>query len=482
MVLALLVAVSFQGAGDVLMKFAAAENAAKTLTASCTQQRIVATGTNAPATPFTITLAKPNLARIDLADRLIVADGSTITVLDKDIKTYMKQPQTDASLKALFANNELGLFGAFFDATFFDKVRTGKVGKRSRRGVSYDVVDTEMELDGKQTVAFYLDPADKMMKMGEFTFAQDGETQTLVISAKEFSIGAPQTEGLYAFKAPEGASEITPADLAKANTFVVPPVHFDKAMTMMHLFQCDPRGSLPNGGKMCCGPTAASLAMTYVGQNGYPKLFQGDEVDALGLVGTMADAKYMGTDPSQGTGPHQILRGLVKYIGDTGYRIQEIGWQSWRSLDRATKGYKVANEIDFDWVRRGIAMPNSMVLFNIGWYNADGKGNYNRYFGHWVAAAGYGSTGSQEPNPLLFLIRDPGMRTRDLPKDPKDCLAFDVLKLTAIPGGNLTGKETGLPMSAKGHYFVGGPGVAGGGPTITCILDGVIVIVLKPAK
>jgi outer membrane lipoprotein-sorting protein len=484
MILPIAALITFQGAADFLLRFAGSQYATQTLTAACTQQTVVATASNAPATSFTVALAKPNKARLDLADRLIVADGTTIVVYDKESKTYMRQPETDAALKGLFSNNELGLFGAFFDKTFFDKVRTGKVGKRTRRGVAYDVVDTELDLDGKQSAAIYFDPADKLAKMGEFTFAQDdGQAATLVVIAKELAVGAPQSGDLYTFKAPDGASEITPADLAKANTFVAPAVFQQKALTMMHLHQTDPRGNLPDGGKNCCGPTASTLALSYLGQNGYPNLFQGDDVDALALVGTLAGANYMGTQ-ADGTGPHQMLKGLVKYIGDKGYRIQEAGWESWRSLDQATKGYKLADSIDFDWVRRGIATPNSIVLFNIGWYHADGKGNYERYTGHWIAAAGYGSNSPDgEPNPLLFLIRDPGGRVPELPADPKGWMPFDTVTLTPVGNGQLTGKERGLPRGTNGQYFIGGRGMAGGrDQTTSYILDGVIVIILKPAK
>jgi outer membrane lipoprotein-sorting protein len=484
MIIPIAVFLSFQGAADVLIKFANSENAVQTLTATCTQQTIVATASNAPVTSFTVALAKPNKARLDLADRLIVVDGTTITVLDKESKTYMKQPETDASLNALFVNNELGLFASFFDKTFFDKVRTGKVGKRTRRGIAYDVVDTELDLDGKQTAAIYFDPADKLAKMGEFTFTRDdGQTATLVIMAKEFAAGAPQSGDLYTFKAPEGASEITSADLAKANTFVAPPTFQQKALTMLHLWQCDPRGGLPDGGKNCCGPTASTIALTYLGQNGYPKLFQGDEGDALALVGTLAGANYMGTQ-ADGTGPHQMLKGLIKYIGDKGYRIQEAGWESWRSLNQATKGYKIADSIDFDWVRRGIATANSIVLFNVGWYHPDGKGNYDRYNGHWICGAGYGSNSADgEPNPLLFLVRDPGGPVPDLPSNPKGWLPFDTLLLKPVASGQLTGIDRGLPRAAQGQFFVGGKAMAGGhDPSTTYILDGVIVIVLKPAQ
>ena len=45
------------------------------------------------------------------ADR---ADGTNIVTFDKEAKTYLRQPQTDAAMKTLFASNELGIFGSFF--------------------------------------------------------------------------------------------------------------------------------------------------------------------------------------------------------------------------------------------------------------------------------------------------------------------------------------------------------------------------------
>jgi hypothetical protein len=467
---------------DVLARVASAEFGAKSLTASGTLQQVGTLSSSAPAAAFAVSLAKPNKARIDMPTELIVADGATITSYDKAAKTYMKRPQTDADLKALFACNELSLFGGFFDPGFFSKVQGGKLGKKSRKGASYDVIEVGYDVDGPNAASFFADPTDKMLKMAEFTPTGVSEPETTVVLVKEISVDGEQRGDPYAFKAPEGSREVTAAELAKANIFEAPAASTEKALGTWHLYQCDERGNFPNGGKDFCAPTASSNALVYLGLNGYPNLFQGDDLAALKLISLLSSPDYMGTDPNEGTGDSQVIRGILKYVGLKGYGIQSAEYRGWRPLDRAAKRYETGKTVDLDWVRTGIARPNSIVLMHLGWFNKDASGNYNRVQGHWITATGYGGPDGGSANPNLFYVHNPGISPANMPSDPKERLSFDSVLLTQMTTGTLQGTYRGLPIPARGNYQVVGKGVPIREAQRVAVLDGVVVIVLRPSK
>jgi len=190
---------------DMLNSFAKSLNGAKSLSATLTVQRIPG-----GASTYKVDLSKPNKARVETPTQLVVADGTTITTYDKGDNSYYKKPETDADLKALFAPDELSLFGAFFDANVYNGVVSSKpAGQKVRKGVSYDVVVANMDKLGKKTVSFYLDPKDKVAKVGEFVLQDAGKTDTVIVAAKDFALDANQANATYAFNAPEGSKEIS---------------------------------------------------------------------------------------------------------------------------------------------------------------------------------------------------------------------------------------------------------------------------------
>jgi len=191
---------------DMLNSFAKSLNGAKSVSATYSVQRI-----GGSSSTYVVDLAKPNKARIDTPTQLIVADGTNITTYDKGDQSYFKKPETDADLKALFGSDELSLLGSFFDAGFYkDRVVAAKTGgQKVRKGVSYDVVMVNLDSKGKKTANFYLDPKDKLAKIGEFVLTDAGATDTLLVMNKEITVDGSQPGSTFAFKAPEGSREIS---------------------------------------------------------------------------------------------------------------------------------------------------------------------------------------------------------------------------------------------------------------------------------
>jgi outer membrane lipoprotein-sorting protein len=197
-----------QGSGmGQLSNFAKALNSAETLSAKYTVQRI---GAGAPSS-FSVNLAKPNLARIERPNEIIVADGTHIITYDKAKKTYWKRPQTDADLAGLFADDDVALWAAFFNPRVYDRVPSARAtGTKNRRGMSLSVIEVALDAQNRKSMAFYLDRSN-VARQAEITYSdQDG---ILLIDAREIALGDNANAEMFAWKAPEGARELTQEEL-----------------------------------------------------------------------------------------------------------------------------------------------------------------------------------------------------------------------------------------------------------------------------
>jgi len=194
---------------DMLKEYAKALNGAKSLSATVSVQRIGGT-----ASTYQVDLAKPNKARVDTPTQLIVADGTTIATFDKNDNSYYKKPQTDDDLKAVFTGDDLNIFRAFYDAAAFDKMQGAKAaGQKVRKGVAYNVVEVVTDPAGKNKTTYYIDPSDKLAKIGDYSATDKGTTDTLIVAAKDLSIDKDQPANTFAFNAPQGSKEITLEDM-----------------------------------------------------------------------------------------------------------------------------------------------------------------------------------------------------------------------------------------------------------------------------
>ncbi|MFI5387266.1 MAG: hypothetical protein ACHQ50_14240, partial [Fimbriimonadales bacterium] len=73
----------------------------------------------------------------------------------------------------------------------------------------YNVVVAKMDDKDKKTITFYLDPADKLAKVGEYVLKDAGATETVIVRTKDYLVdGAPKAD-TFAFVAPEDSKEIS---------------------------------------------------------------------------------------------------------------------------------------------------------------------------------------------------------------------------------------------------------------------------------
>lgn len=154
---------------------------------------------------YDVSLAKPNMARIETASQVIVADGAKIVTYDKGTKTYYSDPQNAGSLAGLLAPEALNIWAPFFDAKALDKVATKSLGQKTRRGASYNVVEATFS-GGKRKVNYYLD-AGGLARMAEIAYGDTNE-QGLILT-KTLELGTGVDASLFAFTPPAGSRELT---------------------------------------------------------------------------------------------------------------------------------------------------------------------------------------------------------------------------------------------------------------------------------
>jgi len=188
-----------------LSGFVKAMNDANSLSATFTYQKIGGTSTT-----YSISMAKPNMVRIDKPGEMIVADGKTIVTYDKKSKSYFKLPQTDAEIGRLFNDDEFSLFAPFFEPKAFDKLaKVTPAGTKNRKGITFDVVEATVDAKGFKKATFYIDPANKIARQLEITFSDGPEVVRTLVDVKEVTVGGDANASLFAFKAPEGAKEVS---------------------------------------------------------------------------------------------------------------------------------------------------------------------------------------------------------------------------------------------------------------------------------
>jgi outer membrane lipoprotein-sorting protein len=197
------------GGVDTLQNFTKALNAAQTLNASYVVQPV-----GGSSTAYTLSLGKPNLARIDTSTQLIVADGTNIVTYDKTKKTYYKRPETAQELTKLVSGNDFYIWAGFFDANVNSRcsaVHEG--GTKTRNGVTYNVVSFHLPSSRPTTATYYLGQDDNLLHQAEFDVSSSSSQDITVYQTKSVKLGGKVDNTLFAFVPPDGSRELTEAEI-----------------------------------------------------------------------------------------------------------------------------------------------------------------------------------------------------------------------------------------------------------------------------
>jgi C-terminal processing protease CtpA/Prc len=253
-----------------------------------------------------------------------------------------------------------------------------------------------------------------------------------------------------------------------------PSYYTDKIDSIPDLTQTDFEANFPAGGKEFCLHSAVTNSLMWLDSHGFPNLVDntGDPLaDQVKLAKLLASKTYMDTDPEEGTGTTNLIRGLKKYIADRGYQIESLQYQGWRPVAEDVTRLTTSQIPLFDQIKQGV-LGNGAVWLNVGWYKYDAsKDEYKRISGHWVTLVGYGKDQNDNPNPNILILHDPS---------PRAGTAFDNEYVLAIriTTGVLAGEFKGLPRTAAGLYkLTNGMHIK---PQADCaIIDGAVSLKLK---
>lgn len=158
------------------------------------------------ATQFTLDLSKPGSAKIDSPTMLEVTDGTTMTVLDKKANTYTKSDFSEPALAGWLLKPESYFWDAFFQKDPAKLIAT-ETGAKSRKVRGVDVNAVTVTLPNKATAELYIDP--KLGVVRGYTYSSDGK-QWIVWATKIETADKPLDQGMFAFVAPDGATEAKP--------------------------------------------------------------------------------------------------------------------------------------------------------------------------------------------------------------------------------------------------------------------------------
>jgi thiol-disulfide isomerase/thioredoxin len=208
------VAVAKIGSSTALADYAKSINGAQSLSTTFIFQQV-----GGVLERYSVDLKKPNLARIDEPDRLVVADGSQITTFLRAQKTYYKQPETPESLAALFRTDALESWAGFFTPDAYRPTVSRDLGTAQKGQQTYTAVEAQYGPAGQKTVTYYLDQTDKIARREEIVEANGGDKSTYVLRTSAFELNTPQRPGLYAFAAPDGTQEVSYEDVVGAKWF-----------------------------------------------------------------------------------------------------------------------------------------------------------------------------------------------------------------------------------------------------------------------
>ncbi|MBS1714437.1 MAG: thioredoxin family protein [Armatimonadetes bacterium] len=188
-------------ASPKLKAFADALGAAQSFSATYSVQPI-----GGSPVEFKVAFAKPDKARIETADSIVVADGKTITTYNKQDNTYFDKPQTELDLLSTFNGVETSVWKPFFKPESVKNYATSKdSGTKSRGGKTLNVVEVSADAKGQTTMRLYTDSTD-MLCQGEVTVqsSKGAQTSVMIVTEAAFNAGSD----LFAFKAPNGAKKV----------------------------------------------------------------------------------------------------------------------------------------------------------------------------------------------------------------------------------------------------------------------------------
>ena len=159
---------------------------------------------------YTVTLQKPNMARVDTPTILYISDGKNITIYDKEDQSFVKLPFTESDLKGVFSYEDLNIWSGFFTENAFKPVAAVAKGAKTVNGNPAKVLEAIYDAKEQRVVTYYIDSTDGIAHKALVQYGRkEQDPKSVLIDASKVAVNTAIKPGTFEFTAPADARELT---------------------------------------------------------------------------------------------------------------------------------------------------------------------------------------------------------------------------------------------------------------------------------
>jgi hypothetical protein len=185
----------------------------------------IQTLTGLPKT-YKVDLSKPDKARIEDGDQIIIADGTKITHFYKATNQYYYDTQKSLKLKLLFEPGEYYIWRPFFDQKGYAFNKLASIPTQNRAGVRVTGIDFYVGDANSRHFTIYFDPMGMAIRQAELETIVQGPDNIRLLGVDDYALNKPVDPDLFTFHPGLKAKEATQDEILSGTWYS----NYDEAM------------------------------------------------------------------------------------------------------------------------------------------------------------------------------------------------------------------------------------------------------------
>jgi outer membrane lipoprotein-sorting protein len=251
-------------------------------------------------TEVKISALKPNMVRINTADKEVVTDGKTIWTYNKKASTYTEAPASENAASSLLGD-DLWAWSAFFDTKFVESIATYKPGKvRKMKGFGIKEVDVTFLKRPNVSATILVDDQLSIARGFVWHVTDNGVVKDTIVFADQIELVALASASDFVFSPGRGVTkEVKPVSTGLVWKDVEP-------IFMGNCAGC--HGARPSG-----GVRLTSYEGVMAGSRGRAVVVAGNPASSSILMNLKGQGKVM---PPTGSMPAEVIAKIEQWITD----------------------------------------------------------------------------------------------------------------------------------------------------------------------
>ncbi len=247
-----------------------------------------------------ISALKPNMIRIDTADKEIVTDGKTVWTYNKKSSTYTEAPAAENAAVS-FLGDDLWAWSAFFDPKFSEAIGSAKPGKaRKMKGFGVKEVDVTFLKRPNTSATILIDDLLGVARGFVWHVTENGVTKDTIVFADQLEFLVKAAASDFVFSPGRGVTkEVKPVSTGLVWKDVEP-------IFMGNCAGC--HGARPSG-----GVRLTSYESVMAGSRGRAIVVAGNPASSSILHNLKGQGKVM---PPTGSMPAAVIAKIEQWISD----------------------------------------------------------------------------------------------------------------------------------------------------------------------